>query len=118
MNIEEFRDLCLSFPGVTESLPFGPDVLVFKVMNKMFALTNVDDFDYINLKCDPDRALLLREQHEEIKPGYHMNKQHWNSVYTDGYLEDILIRELITHSYTLIVAGLPAKEKEMLNDLK
>lgn len=118
MNIEEFRDLCLSFPGVTEGLPFGPDVLVFKVMNKMFALTNIDEFEYINLKCDPDRAMILREQYEEINPGYHMNKQHWNSVYMTGHLEDSLIRELTTDSYNLIVEKLPTKKKDKLSAME
>jgi predicted DNA-binding protein (MmcQ/YjbR family) len=117
MNIEEYRDFCLAFPGTSESLPFGPDVLVFKVMNKMFALTDIESFEYINLKCDPDWALILREQYEEIKPGYHMNKQHWNSVYTNGSLEDDLIRELIVHSYELIVQSLTKKDQEKLKTL-
>lgn len=117
MNIEEFRDYCLSFPGVTEGFPFGEDTLVFKVMGKMFAITGVDDFEFINLKCDPERATILREQHEEIKPGWHMNKIHWNSVYPDGMLDDELIKELITDSYELIVESLPKKKKEELKSL-
>ncbi len=118
MNIEEFRNYCLSFPGVTEGLPFGDDTLVYKVMGKIFALTGVDDFEFINLKCDPDRAIILREQHEEIKPGWHMNKTHWNSVYPDGMLDDEFIMELIAHSYELIVESLPKKKKEELKSLK
>ncbi len=118
MNIEEFRDFCLAFPGVTEGFPFGEDTLVFKVMGKMFAITGVDDFEFINLKCDPERATILREQYEEIKPGWHMNKAHWNSVYPDGTLEDELVKELITHSYELIVDSLPKKKKEELKTLK
>ncbi len=114
MNIEQYRNFCLSFPGVTEGFPFGPDVLVFKVMGKMFALTDVEKFEYINLKCDPDRVITLREQFDEIRPGYHMNKQHWNSVYTTGSLDDDLIEELIIHSYDLIVDSLPNKDKEAL----
>jgi predicted DNA-binding protein (MmcQ/YjbR family) len=117
MNIEEFRDYCLSFPGVTEGFPFDENTLVFKVMGKMFAITGIDDFEFINLKCDPDRAIILREQHEEIKPGWHMSKAHWNSVYANGALEDALIRELIDHSYDLIVKSLPKKKKEDLKNL-
>ena len=118
MNVEEYRDFCLSFAGVTEGFPFGGDVLVFKVMGKMFALSGIDTFEYINLKCDPDRAIILREQFEEIKPGYHMNKQLWNSVYTTGALEDEFIKELITDSYNLIVESLPKKKKEELKTLR
>lgn len=114
MNIEQYRDLCLSFPGVTEGFPFGPDVLVFKVMGKMFALTDVEKFEYINLKCDPERAVQLREQFDEVRPGYHMNKKLWNSVYTTGILEDEFIEELIIHSYDLIVESLPKKDQEAL----
>ena len=118
MNIEDFRDYCLAFPGVTEGFPFDESTLVFKVMGKMFAITDIDDFEFINLKCNPDRATILREQYEEIKPGWHMNKIHWNSVYPDGTLEDGLIQELITHSYELIVDSLPKKKKEELKTLK
>ena len=118
MNAEEYRDYCLAFPGVTEGFPFGGDVLVFKVMGKMFALSGIDTFEYINLKCDPDRAIILREQYDEIKPGYHMNKKQWNSVYTTGDLEDEFIQELITDSYNLIVAGLTKKLQEELKNLR
>ncbi len=115
MNIEEFRDYCLSKPRTTEHTPFGPDTLVFKVMNKMFALTGLDNFEFINLKCDPERALELRSENEFIKPGYHMNKQHWNSVYIE--VGDKLIKELTNHSYDLIVDSLPKKLKEDLKNL-
>lgn len=118
MNIEEYRDFCLSFAGVTEGFPFDEQTLVFKVMNKMFALCGLDSFDFINLKCDPDRAVLLREQYAEIKPGWHMNKNHWNSVYVNGYLENEFIKELIAHSYDLVVKSLPKKDKDVLNLLK
>ncbi len=118
MNVEEYRDFCLSFPGVTEGFPFDSQTLVFKVMGKMFALTDIDSFEFINLKCAPERAITLREQFEEIKPGWHMNKVHWNSVFANGDLEDDLIKELITHSYELIAASLPKKEKEALSSLK
>ena len=106
MNIEEFREYCLSRPDVTEGFPFDNDTLVFKAAGKMFALANIEKFEFINLKCDPDRAVQLREEHPEIRPGYHMNKQHWNSVYVNGRLDNRLIRELIDHSYELIIGSM------------
>ncbi|MEO7081416.1 MAG: MmcQ/YjbR family DNA-binding protein [Flavobacteriales bacterium] len=109
MNIERFRQLCLEKPGTTEETPFGPDTLVFKVMGKLFALTDLNSFESVNLKCDPERAVELREYHEGITPGYHMNKQHWNTVLTDGSVKDALIQELLDHSYSLVVASLPKK---------
>lgn len=82
MNIEQFRMYCIQKKGVTESFPFGGDTLVFKVMDKMFALTGIDNPDFsVNLKCSPDYAEELREQYTSIRPGYHMNKAHWNTVY-------------------------------------
>ena len=115
MNIEEIREYCLAKPGVTEGFPFGQDVLVFKVMNKMFALTRLEGVPpYVNLKCDPERAIELREQHEDIKPGYHMNKAQWNSVYYTGSVSRKLVLELIDHSYELVVQGLKKKDKEEL----
>ncbi|UKN00662.1 MmcQ/YjbR family DNA-binding protein [Paracrocinitomix mangrovi] len=114
MNIEEFREYCLQKKGITEETPFGPDVLVFKVMGKMFALCGIEDFTYINLKCDPDRAIELREQYNAIKPGYHMNKQLWNSVYVNDDVADQMVYELTDHSYDLIVASLTKKlQKEL-----
>ncbi|RNC83846.1 MAG: MmcQ/YjbR family DNA-binding protein [Balneola sp.] len=118
MNIEEYREFCLSFDGVTEGFPFDEKVLVFKVMGKMFALTDIEEFEGINLKCEPERAVMLREEFEEIKPGYHMNKVHWNTVSVTGSLDDQFIRQLITESYNLIVAKLPKKEKEKLEAMK
>ena len=117
MNIELYRDYCLLKPGVTEGFPFDENTLVFKVQNKMFALTDLETFDFINLKCDPDRAIELRESNPGIKPGYHMNKAQWNSVYTDGYVSDPLILQLIDHSYALIVASLPKKLRQELDNL-
>ena len=114
MNIEEYRDYCIRKPGVTEGFPFDSSTLVFKVMGKMFALADVDLFQSANLKCDPDRAVQLREQYDGIKPGYHMNKQHWNTVSMDGSVGDKLILELIDHSYALVVDSLPKKLKEEL----
>ena len=115
MNIEEIRDYCLAKPGVTEGFPFGGDVLVFKVMNKMFALTGLDgNPPYVNLKCDPERAIELRSQYEDIRPGYHMHKQQWNSVYFAAGLPRDLVLELIDHSYELVVQGLKKKDREAL----
>lgn len=119
MNIDSFRDFCLSKKGVTEDLPFGPDTLVFKVMGKMFALLSLDEVPLrANLKCDPERALQLREDFDgSILPGYHMNKQHWNTMVLDGRLDPKLVFELIDHSYNLVVESLTAKLKKELNDL-
>lgn len=111
-NIEAFRDYCLLKKGVTEELPFGPDTLVFKVMGKIFAIAPLDEMSFrVNLKCNPERAVLLREQYSAIQPGYHMNKAHWNTVVQDGSLPGELFRELIDHSYDLIVNSLPRKTK-------
>jgi len=111
MNIEEFREYCLSKPGVTEEFPFNETTLVFKVMGKMFALTNLDGEWSLALKCDPDKAIELREQYPAIQPGYHMSKVHWNTVYMDGSLSRDLILDLVDHSYQLVVDKLPAKLK-------
>lgn len=119
MNIDTFRNYCLKKKGVTESLPFGPDTLVFKVMDKMFALTNLNEVPLrANLKCDPERAVELREAHEDnILPGYHMNKQHWNTLILDSRLDPKLVFELTDHSYDLVIAGLTKKLKKQLEDL-
>ena len=109
MNIEAFRTYCLAKSATTESFPFDQDVLVFKVMNKMFALTSLkkwENGDYsVNLKCEPERALLLREKYpNDIIPGYHMSKKHWNTIcIQDGALDDTQVMELIDHSYALIL---------------
>ena len=117
MNIEEYRNYCISKKGVTESFPFDKDTLVFKVMGKMFALTGVDKFDYINLKCDPELAIELREKFNGIKPGYHMSKKHWNSVYINNDVSDKQIYELIDDSYQLIVKSLTKKLQAELDNL-
>lgn len=117
MNIEQYHNYCIQKPGVTEGFPFDNRTLVFKVMGKMFALTDVEDFDYINLKCDPERSEELRASYLGITAGYHMSKVHWNSVTTDGTVEDPLLLELIDHSYTLIVASLPKKLQVELEGL-
>lgn len=119
MNIDTFRDYCLSKKGVSEGLPFGPDNLVIKVMGKMFTIASLDEVPLrVNLKCDPERAIELREEFEDnILPGYHMNKQHWNTLILDGRLDPKLVFELIDHSYDLVVASLTKKLKKELEDL-
>jgi len=108
MHAADARECLLSQTGAGEETPFGPDVLVYKVGGKMFAtLAFEGDSPRMNLKCDPDRALELRAEHEEIVPGYHMNKKHWNTVILDGRLPAELVRELVEHSHALVVAGLP-----------
>ena len=118
MNIEEYRDYCLSLPGVTEGFPFDHSTLVYKVMGKIFVLTDVDKFIFFNAKADPEYSIKLRERYSTIKPGYHMNKAQWNSIETDGSVDDDLMIQLIKDSYNLIVLGLTKKLKEELNSLK
>ncbi len=111
------RTYCLSKSGVTEEFPFGDDTLVYKVAGKVFAITPLDEVELsINLKCDPDRAVELREQYESVIPGYHMNKKHWNTVYCDDSIKGKLLMELIDHSYDLVVAGLPKKTRLSLRE--
>lgn len=111
MNVEEIREYCISKPGVTEGFPFDDTTLVFKVGGKMFALLSLEDDLSMNLKCDPELAISLREQYPAIIPGYHMNKTHWNTVFTNGVSDDLL-RELIDGSYLLIFNSLPGKKKK------
>ena len=115
MNIEDFRSYCLSKKGATEEFPFDADTLVFKVMGKMFGLLPLERQPVqANLKCDPERALALRESYDgDILPGYHMSKTHWNTVYLER-LPPALIRELTDHSYSLVVAGLSRKLQQEL----
>lgn len=115
MHVESIRDHCLAKPGVTESFPFDEDTLVFKVMSKMFLLISLEKGDRFNAKCDPDRGIELRQEWEEIQPGYHMSKVHWNTVLLTGRLSDELIRELIDHSYDLVRKGLKKAEREELD---
>jgi predicted DNA-binding protein (MmcQ/YjbR family) len=103
MNIETIRDYCLSKPNAEETLPFGPDVIVFKVNNKAFLLLPLDTEGLrFNVKCDPDMAIELREQYSCVLPGWHMNKKHWNTIVVDGTVPSKLIREWIDHSYELV----------------
>ena len=117
MNIESYRSFCLSLKGTSEGFPFDETTLVFKVMGKMFALTNIDEFGYVNLKSDPERAVDLRDRYSEITPGYHMSKKHWNSVRTDGGLSDEFIMALTRASYDLVVSGLTKKLRQELEGL-
>jgi predicted DNA-binding protein (MmcQ/YjbR family) len=111
MDLPDAIDVCLSLPGAEETTPFGPEVIVYKVGGKMFALTDPGEFpSSMNLKCDPARSISLREQYESITPGYHMNKRHWNTVIIGG-LPSSLVRELILHSYELVVASLPKAKR-------
>jgi predicted DNA-binding protein (MmcQ/YjbR family) len=115
MDLPDVIERFLSKPGAEETTPFGPDVLVYKVGGKMFALTVPDEFpSRINLKCDPERSVELREEHAAITPGYHMNKRHWNTVALDNSLSSKLVKELIDHSYELVVASLPKAERAKL----
>ena len=108
MDLETFREYCLEKAAATESTPFGEDVLVFKVAGKMFALAALDEIpSTVNLKCDPDLALELRDRYEQVRPGYHMNKKHWNTVEIDSGIPDREVRKMIDHSYELVVKGLP-----------
>lgn len=118
MNIEEYRNYCLRKKGVTEEFPFDENVLVFKVMGKIFALTDVNEFETINLKCDPEEAVLLREKYDAVQPGYHMNKKHWNTILLDGSVPDKYIFQWIDHSYDRVVEGLTKKLKEELGKMK
>lgn len=116
MNIEALRDFCLSLPGTEEKMPFDNRTLVFTVRNKMFCLTDVEDYEMINIKCDPEEVVSMREQYPEVIPGYHMNKKHWNSVRMTGKIPDHLIRTWIQRSYDLVVRGLPKRDRDQLKD--
>lgn len=115
MNVEEFRLYCLSKKAVEECFPFDEVTLVFKVAGKMFALTGLDDEEFkVNLKCEPDKAITLREQYPDtVFPGYHMNKQHWNTVHIGKDLSSELLYRMIDESYDLIVQSFSKKQKEL-----
>lgn len=115
MDVEQLRQYCLSKKGAAEGLPFDDVTLVFKVMGKIFAATGLEAPECrVNLKCDPERAVQLREEYADIIPGYHMHKKHWNTVYCERELEAAFLEELIDHSYELVVAGLRKKDQEAL----
>ena len=115
MNLEELREYCLSLPHVTEDMPFGEDILVFRICNRIFVLTSLESVPLrVSLKCDPERAIELREEFpNKIAAGYHLNKKHWNTVLLEG-LPPALIKEMIQHSYNQVLAKVPKKEREML----
>jgi predicted DNA-binding protein (MmcQ/YjbR family) len=114
MTLTFIRDYCLSLPSVTEDTPFDPTTICFRIGGKIFAITDLENFEFINLKCDPERAEELREQYPGITPGYHMNKKLWNSVSVSGNVPDPLILEMTRHSYELIRDSLPKKVRESL----
>ena len=108
MDGVDFREYCLAKPNATEGMPFGETVLVFKVAGKMFALISLDEVPATaNLKCDPDFALELRDCYDQVRPGYHMNKKHWNTVQIDSGIPESELRKMIDHSYDLVVESLP-----------
>ncbi|MCB1210763.1 MAG: MmcQ/YjbR family DNA-binding protein [Verrucomicrobiales bacterium] len=115
MDLPDVIEHCLSLPGAEETMPFGPDALVYKVGGKMFAITDPDTHPpRINLKCDPERALELRDEYPGIRPGWHMNKRHWNTVHLDE-VPTALVKELVRHSYDLVVSALPKKVRAELS---
>ncbi len=116
MDLAEFREYCLRKPGASEETPFGPDVLVFKVGGKIFALGALDEVPpRVNLKCDPDLALDLRDRYGQVTPGYHMNKKHWNTVEIASGIPDIELRKMIDQSYELVAASLPKARRVKLS---
>jgi predicted DNA-binding protein (MmcQ/YjbR family) len=115
MDLQSFREYCLNKVHVTEGTPFGEDVLVFKVAGKMFALASLDEFPATaNLKCDPDLALELRDRYENVRPGYHMNKKHWNTVVIDSDIPERELQKMIDHSYELVAKSLPRSVRAKL----
>jgi predicted DNA-binding protein (MmcQ/YjbR family) len=115
MDTMEFREYCLRKRDVTEGMPFGETVLVFKVAGKMFALMSLDEVPATaNLKCDPDLALDLRDRYEQVRPGYHMNKKHWNTVEMEGGIPEAELRKMIDHSYDLVVQSLPRASRSKI----
>jgi predicted DNA-binding protein (MmcQ/YjbR family) len=117
MDIEALRAYCLSKPAVEETLPFGPDVLVYKVGGKIFLLTPLDAEQHsFSVKCDPELVVELRERYACVQPGYHLNKKHWNTIMVDGSVSTSLLKEWIDHSYNLVVESLPAKVKTQLKN--
>lgn len=117
MNIELLREYCLSKKGTTECFPFDETTLVFKVMNKMYALTSLDRGFAVSLKCDPETAIRLREEYSYVVSAFHMHKKHWNTIYIDETINDRFVYKWIDHSYELVVNGLPNKLKLELNNI-
>lgn len=118
MNIEELREYCISKKGVEETFPFDEETLVFKVMGKVFLLTGIDSKPVeFNVKCDPELAISLREKYDCVKPGYHMNKKHWNTITCDGSVGKNLLKNWIDHSYNQVASGLTKKQKADLENM-
>lgn len=117
MNIEQVREYCLRKKGVTEELPFDEESPVYKVMGKIFLIASLETPFSINIKCDPETAIELRERYSAVTPGFHMNKTHWNTVEIEGTIRNKLIEEWIDHSYELVVKGLKKSLREDLNKL-
>lgn len=116
MNIESLRNYCLTKKGVEECLPFGPDTLVFKAGGKLFLLTGLDAVPLqFNVKCEPENAVLLREQYSCVLPGYHMNKKHWNTIIADGTVSDKILHKWIDDSYKLVVNSLPGNLRQQIS---
>lgn len=111
MHIEELREFCLALPLVEEKFPFDQVTLVFYIAGKMFCLTNINQFDSLNVKCDPDKAVELREEYQAVLPGYHMNKKHWNTIKVNEDVKDDLIKQWIKDSYNLVILTLPKSKR-------
>ncbi len=118
MNIESLREYCLSKSAVSEGFPFDETTLVFKVMEKMFLLTDIEGDLSINIKCDPEKAVELREEYEAVMPGYHMNKRLWNTVKIDGSITDDILLSWIDDSYNLVIKSLPKKKQREFENMK
>jgi predicted DNA-binding protein (MmcQ/YjbR family) len=122
MNLETYYEYCLSKKGVTEHFPFDEDTLVFKVGGKMFALSSLSQWEKgqpsVNLKCDPERAEELRAEYDDIQPGFHMSKTHWNTITINASVSDALVKELIDHSYELVFKSLTKKLQSEIQELE
>jgi predicted DNA-binding protein (MmcQ/YjbR family) len=122
MNLETYYEYCLSKKGVTEHFPFDEDTLVFKVGGKMFALSSLSQWEKgqpsVNLKCDPERAEELRAEYDDIQPGFHMSKTHWNTIAVNESVSDALVKELIDHSYELVFKSLTKKLQSEIQELE
>jgi predicted DNA-binding protein (MmcQ/YjbR family) len=117
LNVEDFRHYCLTKPGTSEDLPFDDVTLTFKVGSKIFAITGLDNEVFeVNLKCDPDLAIQLREKYEGVRPGFHMNKKHWNTVNFESAISDTDLLKMVDHSYDLVFQGLPKKIRQEILD--
>ena len=113
MDIEYLRNYCLNKHLVTEGTPFGEDTLVFKVNGKMFCLFSIQNFVSVNLKCDPEKAIEMRNEYSSIEPGFHMNKKHWNTIRFDGDVSDEMILQMVDDSYWLVIQSMPQKDQAL-----